>query len=142
MVNKENFGKRLEKIMEHYNMTATNLADEVGFNRSSISHLLSGRNKPSLEFVMKLLEKFPELTLEWLVNGKGSFMPSDEKPAPSPPNTSGKTADLFSQMEEEPRSTYGSRPAVKSNDTVDDKGKVIERIVIFYSDGTFRAYHK
>ncbi|PZQ78296.1 MAG: XRE family transcriptional regulator, partial [Flavobacterium johnsoniae] len=51
MVNTEDFIKRLEKILDYYNLTASSFADKIGVQRSSISHLLSGRNKPSLDFI-------------------------------------------------------------------------------------------
>ncbi len=68
MVNSLDFGNRLQKILDFYNISATELSNQISFNRSTISHLLSGRNKPSLDFVMKLLQKFPEVELYWLLN--------------------------------------------------------------------------
>ena len=73
MVNSAEFAKRLQKILEFYGLSATAFSEEIDFNRSTISHLLSGRNKPSLEFVMKVVQKFPEVELYWLLNGKGNF---------------------------------------------------------------------
>lgn len=78
MINSPDFVKRLEKILEYYQLTATAFAEEIDFNRSTISHLLSGRNKPSLEFVMKLLQKFPEVEMNWLLLGKGNFPSTSE----------------------------------------------------------------
>ena len=79
MVNASDFAKRLQQILDYYGVSATAFSEELDFNRSTISHLLSGRNKPSLEFVMKVLQKYPEVELYWLLNGKGSF-PSDQNP--------------------------------------------------------------
>ena len=73
MVNSSDFGVRLQKILDYYHISATELSNQINFNRSTISHLLSGRNKPSLDFVMKVLQQFPEVELYWLLNGKGSF---------------------------------------------------------------------
>ena len=83
MVNTEAFIKRLEKIMDYYQLSAAAFADNIGVQRSSISHLLSGRNKPSLEFVMKVVKRYPTVNLYWLLNGKGSF-PQSQPPAPAP----------------------------------------------------------
>ena len=55
MVNIEDFIKRLEKILDYYSLTASSFADKIGVQRSSMSHLLSGRNKPSLDFILKIL---------------------------------------------------------------------------------------
>ena len=73
MVNNQEFTDRLKKIITHYQLTASLFADKVGVQRSSISHILSGRNKPSLDFVMKVLNTYPEVELYWLLNGKGHF---------------------------------------------------------------------
>ncbi len=136
MLNSKDFTKRLEKILNFYGLTASALAEEIDFNRSTISHLVSGRNKPSLEFVMKLLQKFPEITMDWLVFGKGSF-PSDgasksvekiQKPDPTP--TLKKPQNLISEAVQEPEKL----PELKSG------SQQIDRIVIFYADGTFKAY--
>ena len=136
MLNSKDFSKRLEKIIDFYGLTASALAEEIDFNRSTISHLVSGRNKPSLEFVMKLLQKFPELDMDWLVLGKGTFpsgavskaVENNSKHKPLSPST--KSPDLFSEI------IKGSdmNSAFKSN------SQKIERIAIFFTDGTFKVY--
>ena len=77
MVNSKDFIDRLKKVMEHEQLSASTFADKVGVQRSSISHILSGRNKPSLEFILKILSSFPDVELYWLLNGKGEF-PSNQ----------------------------------------------------------------
>ena len=69
MVNNEAFKTRLEKIISYYDLSAAAFADAIGVQRSSISHLLSGRNKPSLDFVLKVIQQYPEVNLYWLLNG-------------------------------------------------------------------------
>ncbi|MDG1572992.1 helix-turn-helix transcriptional regulator [Robiginitalea sp. M366] len=116
MVNSEEFKGRLERICDYYELTAAAFAEEIGVQRSSISHLLSGRNKPSLDFIMKVIQRFPEVDLYWLLNGRGTF-----PPAPAiPPEESQKETPPPNQAREQ-------APAV-------------ERIVVFYADGTFRSY--
>ncbi|MEM0516756.1 helix-turn-helix transcriptional regulator [Aequorivita flava] len=136
MVNGSDFTKRLEKILEYYSLTAAAFAEEIDFNRSTISHLLSGRNKPSLEFVMKLYKKFPEVDMDWLLFGKGTFPTSvqkelKEKIETQTPTSDKKVMDLFSD-ENSMKQTL-RRPTTNSE-------KQIEKIVIFYSDGTFNLY--
>jgi len=115
MVNTQAFTERLERLLAHYELSASSFADAIGVQRSSISHLLSGRNRPSLDFVMKVIARFPEVNLYWLLNGKGEFPPAKGKAAGA--------AELPSSL-----------PAhVK-------KEQVIERIVICYADGTFQTY--
>ena len=113
MVNAEAFIGRLEHILAYYEQTASGFADAIGVPRSSISHLLSGRNKPSLDFVMKVIRRYPEVDLYWLLNGKGTFPSAPARPG----NSQGETQ-------------APSTPADRS----------IDKIVIFYSDGTFVSF--
>lgn len=117
MVNSTAFQTRLETILKHYDLSATAFAEEIGVQRSSISHLLGGRNKPSLDFVLKVVQRFPEVNLYWLLNGKGSFPSIEQNRAPSPP----------------------SHP-LPSPERVAKSDREVEKIVVFYSDGSFREY--
>ena len=117
MVNTAAFQERLETILKYYDLSATAFAEEIGVQRSSISHLLSGRNKPSLDFVLKVVQRFPEVNLYWLLNGKGSFPRKEPKEASPPP---------ILPAPEDKTPTKGER--------------TVEKIVVFYSDGSFREY--
>ncbi|MEX0289463.1 MAG: helix-turn-helix transcriptional regulator [Flavobacteriaceae bacterium] len=119
MVNTDEFVNRLEHILQYYGLSAAAFADKIQVQRSSISHLLSGRNKPSLEFVLKVVKTFPEVNLYWLLNGKGSF-PQKKANTPTPSSTSGPS------QEASPNTTT----------------KKIHKIIIFYEDGSFRAFDK
>lgn len=135
MVNSVDFSKRLQKILDYYGLSATAFSEKLNFNRSTISHLLSARNKPSLEFVMKVLEHFPEVELYWLLNGTGNF------PTIKNINSNTSTAIDFHQTDEIKRTNEYS--AIVDQNTVDSSAsnsKSIDRIVIFYKDGSFKAY--
>ena len=69
MVNILDFTNRLKKILNYHQLTASLFADKIGVQRSSISHILSGRNKPSLDFYIKIKEKYPEVDLNWIISG-------------------------------------------------------------------------
>lgn len=133
MVNTEKFSKRLHKILDFYELSAAAFSDKIEVGRSSISHILSGRNKPSLDFVMKIVKTFPEVELYWLLNGKGNFPASESpkeqtetsKPASAPP--------LQNTPEREERNE--SAPVFPKG-----QQKPIRKIVIFYEDGTFEAF--
>ncbi len=125
MVNSEDFVKRLEKILRYYDLSASVFADKINVQRSSISHLLSGRNKPSLEFVLKVVKNFPEINLYWLLNGKGTFPPLSTGQS----KTTAPTQHPILQKEK--------TSAIKST-----KEKTIEKIIIFYSDGSFKSYQE
>ena len=121
MVNTKEFTKRLEKIINFYGLSASSFADKIGVQRSSISHILSGRNKPSLEFVMKVLSPFPEVDLYWLLNGKGEF-PKNAKSKPEDSSLNQVKEKIFSEH--------------KNTTSITE----IERIVIFYKDGSFKNF--
>ena len=126
MINSVNFTERLQKVIDFYGESASGFAEKIGVQRSSISHVLSGRNKPSLDFVMKVLHSYPEVELYWLMNGKGTF-PHQAQPkiSESPnSNTPEKTA----------------QPQLPIPDSNSDSDSEIEKIVIFYKDGTFKSY--
>ena len=125
MVNNLHFAERLKTVMSFYNLTATALADSIGIQRSSISHLLSGRNKPSLDFVLKVLQEYPEVELYWLMNGKGVFpkkeinIPINIPPIPQNTILENKFPNEIQGIE---------------------KSSEIDKIVIFYKNGTFKSY--
>ena len=113
MVNIPEFTSRLKKVIDFHQLTASMFADKIGVQRSSISHILSGRNKPSLDFILKVIAEFNEVDMYWLLNGKGTFPKNTNTPTPS-----------LRHIE------------TKSNE------KNIERIVVFYNDGTFAEFKK
>ncbi len=124
MINTPEFSKRLEKVIQYYGESASSFADNIGVQRSSISHILSGRNKPSLDFVMKVLTTYPEVELYWLLNGKGHF-PSNK--------TEQKIETIKPAAPLPEEKVIEKKPASKSE-------KSITRIVIFYSDGSFENF--
>ncbi len=70
--------KRLGNWMESEELKASELADKIGVNRATISHILSGRNKPSIDFLQKLLSNYPNLNANWLISGIG-YMQENQK---------------------------------------------------------------
>ncbi|QXP58962.1 helix-turn-helix domain-containing protein [Olleya sp. HaHaR_3_96] len=142
MINTAEFSKRLQTIIDYYSESASSFAEKIGVQRSSISHILSGRNKPSLEFVMKVLSFFPEVELYWLMNGKGEFpkieIQNDVKQVA--PISKNEDQNLFSNSEKTESSNTPNSELVKNISRNSSDGKIIERIVIFYSDGSFSNY--
>jgi hypothetical protein len=119
--------------------------------RSSLSHLLSGRNKPSLDFIIKVIDVFPEVDLYWILNGKGSFPKSEivstsfeasEKNKTTSPiiESSFSEPDLFSTVEKVIPPTLSESNAVESIKTENISSEEIERIVVFFKNGTFKNY--
>ena len=75
---------RVQKIINYSELSSSEFADEIGVQRSNISHVLSGRNKPSLDFLMKIKDRFPEIQWEWLIEGKGTMIFSENETASTP----------------------------------------------------------
>ncbi len=105
---------RFKYLMKLNNLSASAFADEIGVQRSSVSHILSGRNKPSMEFIQKVIARFPKVSADWLISGvtkqdSQTTIESKEKGDISNPST----------------------------DT-----KQIKKIVIFYTDNTFEEIIK
>jgi len=69
--------ERISKVIEYSRLTPSEFADEIDVQRSSISHITSGRNKPSLEFIIKIKSRFPEILWDWLVTGEGEMLKSE-----------------------------------------------------------------
>ena len=141
MINIQEFSDRLKKIMEFHDETASSFSQKIGVQRSSISHILSGRNKPSLDFVMKVLHTYPNVDLYWLMNGTGKF--------PKPENTIAppESTDLFSNSQSNSilpsndiKPLKSDMEASASNIISINSNDDIERIVIFFKDGTFKSY--
>jgi transcriptional regulator with XRE-family HTH domain len=139
MINTEDFIKRLQILLQHYGLTASAFADSLDVQRSSVSHIVSGRNKPSLDFVLKILHAYPEVDLQWLLNGKGSFPKEIESTSENTivKKTSGVQSDLFEKDETHADLTKKTTElqnlrSVTNND--------IEQIVVFYKNGQFKNY--
>lgn len=109
--------------MKLNNLSASAFADKIEVQRSSISHILSGRNKPSLEFIQKVLAAFPKVSSDWLLTG----------------NTSANESIPSNQVQSDPSPTYNS----PTTSTKQHEGeKKIQKIVVFYTDNTFEEFHQ
>ncbi|MES2239184.1 MAG: helix-turn-helix transcriptional regulator [Bacteroidota bacterium] len=147
MVNTDDFIKRLEIILDYYGINASAFADKIGVQRSSLSHLLSGRNKPSLDFILKILDVYPDVDLYWILNGKGNFPKTNEIPtqldavvdSPTVPTSNSiAVEDLFSNKSIEETPTP-AKQSIGMTAALFDEG--IEKIVFFYKDGTFKSFN-
>jgi len=146
---------RIKQLMEKKNMTSTQFSDEIGIQRSSLSHVLSGRNKPSLDFMLKVKERFPETNLDWLLLGLGKMVLEDQhKPILNVPESNQHLQTETRELDFETKSSgqtvseedtellmvRSEVPATyrKSSEKIENQP---EKIIIFYSDQTFSVYH-
>jgi transcriptional regulator with XRE-family HTH domain len=69
--------KRLQQFLDAENITQAQLAEKLGVARAGISHILSGRNKPGFDFLEAMAVHFPDISMDWLLTGKGRMYKSD-----------------------------------------------------------------
>ncbi|MPM02987.1 hypothetical protein SDC9_49246 [bioreactor metagenome] len=157
--------ERIQLLMKIYQLSAADLADKLGTERSGISHFLSGRNKPSLAFITKLLEKFPEINPDWLLLGTGPTMRDEssipvieQKPVqqevvqmnagltfstvePSANDQFTVKQDDNTKSKTIPPEKTAAEEVKKVPDPVSETtNPEIERIVIFFNDHSFKEY--
>ncbi|MBP7496955.1 MAG: helix-turn-helix transcriptional regulator [Bacteroidales bacterium] len=146
---------RVQYLIKIKNITASNFADEIGVQRSSISHLLSGRNKPSLEFIQKIISRYPEIQTDWLIFGKGNMYKEQtlfdqpaikiekDKTEDIPINEINKPSQQIpveiASPSDAPAETHQINiPSVQTQNPINQ----IQKIIILYSDNTFQEYIK
>ena len=145
---------RIAHIMRAKNLKATDFAALLGIQPSGVSHILAGRNNPSLEFVKKIKETFPEYNLDWIIFGKGPMTTSEPYK-----NTFNETPSLEGDLpprNQEPATLFDSfpeedpvLPVVSSPEDTSVSGSTsieamepspIKSMAVFYLDGTFELY--
>lgn len=144
--------ERIRQIMENENISPAKFADKLQINRAVISHILNGRNNPSLDVVSKILSEMQYINPEWLINGVGEMYKKGLSVDSIP-----KETDLFSQdkikpdnISEKPEYTRENDvkvPQIPSQnivskliDPVNNTDKKITQIIIYYSDRTFETF--
>ncbi len=153
---------RLQTLLASEKMPSSKFAELIGVNRSSISHLLSGRNNPSLDVLQKVLLSFPHINPDWLLLGQGNmyrnkkdskvYVPTsnvlpfeDEKPASTVPNTSKIETNEqikpdIQEPEDSPVYQVKSKTDLSAPKPIEDMRK-LDKIVFFYTDHSFETYH-
>lgn len=141
--------ERIIQIMEREGMNPSKFAEAIGIQRSAMSHIISGRNNPSLDVLMKILEQFTYIDSDWLLFGRGEIIRND--------NNQTKEPDLFSNLpvnaanptvapeyRRENRDNLlqnDIKHAVKESIIIPDKpSKIVTKIMVFYSDNTYDTF--
>lgn len=152
---------RIRKFMEYKGISPSELADTIGVQRSNVTHVLKSRNKPSFQFIEKMLQVYPDLNAKWLLLGTGPMV-----------ETSVKSRTLFDQLTEPvtAQSPVPATPEVKptinepapvetkeiisppppvekkiADSIIQDQffspEKPVERLIVFFKDQTFKVYY-
>ncbi len=115
---------RVRVIIKANNLTSAEFADRLGIKRSNLSHVLSGRNKPGIDFLSKIIEAYPNVNAAWLITGTQ------------------QSGEFEGVVKEEQRHVYerADRAVSRENLEVERAEKAVEKIVFFYADGSFKVY--
>lgn len=133
--------ERLIKLMEYLDLNAASFSSEIGVQRSSISHILSGRNQPSFDFLVKISRKYPQINTEWLLTGAGNIAKQHAGLTGNKPiqqSLFNNDTDSFIKPTEKSENDKKNKPE-KRTDQVTNVN-YIERVIIFYKNGTFSEY--
>jgi transcriptional regulator with XRE-family HTH domain len=137
----EEIGSRLKQIIDEMGLNASEFSERVGIQRSSLSHLFSGRNKPSIDFLIKIKSAFPETDLEWLITGQPS---QKSKAELSEDNDTIEIGDkrLVTNVNTPSLTNDNQGITTDTNEVAraSTPTKEIESIVLFYTDGSFKEY--
>jgi len=161
---------RIKKFMEYKGISPSELADAIGVQRSNVTHVLKGRNKPSLQFMEKLLTIYPEINAKWFILGIGNMIEGSPKsktlfdsliePAINPiPTEAPISNNIIPEKKIEPEINKDSTPPptkdTNSSPPIPDKKesenelydpffgseKPIERLIVFFKDQTFKVFN-
>lgn len=146
--------ERIEKVIQAEGLNATQFASEIGIKTPTLSHILSGRNNPSLDVLKKILDRYRTINSDWLILGIGQMYRDSKK---------SQTPTLFENMDEidiksdsysrnnveknvPTESTNYKNAVIDSSQTIaippvaTDKSKFIKRIIVYYDDNTFQEF--
>ena len=129
MLNTEDLITRIKTLMDQHELNASSFAETIGVQRSSISHVLSGRNKPSLEFLAKIETAFNEVSFEWLLKGE-----ENRAPISTPPTTHSEISSGNESIKIPQKRIDKPLPPPSSEDII--------KIVHYYADGSFDSFFK
>jgi len=140
--------ERILQFLKEENKTSAQFAEEIGVQPSGISHIISGRNNPSLEFVLKMLEKYNYLSTDWLLFGKGEMYKIKQNPSlfdeyHTVINTENKQPKLFDNVNNNTSVEMPQITAATQTPEVNEKirkQKNVSKIVWFYDDNTFEEF--
>lgn len=147
--------ERIKLILQAKNISVAQFAEDINVQRSGMSHILSGRNRPSLDFVIKVLKCYPEINPSWLILGEGEMYTGGVKEKEQLNLFSADDMSVGKEVSEpdpaceiksntigitEPNNVFND--AIINTHTILHEQKTIERVMIFYTDKTFVEYKK
>jgi transcriptional regulator with XRE-family HTH domain len=156
--------ERIDKVMQMEGMNSAVFANAIGIQGSTLSHILNGRNNPSLSVLQSILNRFPNISPEWLIMGQGSveravkqsqtptlFDSLDESATKSiiyEQNLAENKVSSFSAIQQKstiiPEIPLQSiqNQFIQNNQApqIDNSGKSVKKIIVYYTDNTFQEF--
>ncbi len=143
---------RLKQFLAAENITQAQFADSINVVRASVSHILSGRNNPSFDFIKAMMGRYPNLNMEWLMFGKGRMYKESAAPVENPPAADydllfpEEESETVSRIEETVQESETAAPAETSTElnTLSNsiqnvvKQRKVSKIIILFDDGTYQ----
>lgn len=138
---------RILKIMDREGLTYSRFAETIGIQRSAMSHIINGRNNPSLDVLMKILERFPYVASDWLLFGKGEMVREQVTMQPdlftntsiNPPEVQ-VVSEYRKEMRVDTPVNSAKHPVIEPIIQIERASKNVSKIMIFYSDNTFETF--
>lgn len=141
-----NMKERIIKIMECERMGQAQFASAIGIQRAAMSHIISGRNNPSLDVMTKILHRYPQINPDWLLLGKGEML-RDNTPAMKPADNIAKNPPQIQVVPEGHQELpfQESRKELENSEktwavSVEKSSKTVSKIMVFYSDNTYDTF--
>lgn len=141
-----NMKERIIKIMECERMGQAQFASAIGIQRAAMSHIISGRNNPSLDVMTKILHRYPQINPDWLLLGKGEML-RDNTPAMEPADNIAKNPPQIQVVPEGHQELpfQESRKELENSEktwavSVEKSSKTVSKIMVFYSDNTYDTF--
>lgn len=133
---------RILEFLRTENKTSSQFAEEIGVQASSVSHIVSGRNRPSLDFIIKMLQRYDDLSTDWLIFGKGDMFKIDTASdlfSGTLGNGSENNTDTDKQyIAQSTNIESGKGAEIIKTESPDQEKQGIQKIILVYSDSTFK----
>jgi transcriptional regulator with XRE-family HTH domain len=130
---------KIESLIIGLGLTSTRFADYIGVNRPIISHILSGRNKPSLEIIQKIVSKFPELGYNWISDDDSIDMEIVDQIVKNK-DFNALFSSFYSSRESNENKLLDNDTEIANSQAPKNGQKTIQKILVFYTDNTFSQF--
>lgn len=145
---------RIKIIMERENMASGAFAESIGIQQSTLSHILNGRNNPSLDVIMKIHQKYSDIKLEWLLYGQGSMSAEQMNATPAagdyipslfdenPIIQTGESGELKNRKEMGLENSQNTPKEIVKQEIryIEKPSRKITEIRIFFDDNTYETF--